>query len=221
MPAATAPRIWALVPFKGPDGAKGRLGEYLSERERRDLTLAMLRDVLDALTQASLAGVLIVSRSPTAAALARDFDVEVFADTANDLTGAVTEASTFVADRAQGTMIVHGDLPLLTGHDVNDALRGHTDVTLLPDRHDIGTNCIIATPPNAMTYQFDGRSFRPHKALARAAGLEPRVVRLPGFALDIDTIDGLREFAATGSDTRSGRYLVETGVASRLAATHN
>ena len=221
MPPVTTPRIWALVPFKGPDGAKERLGAYLSPRERHDLTLAMVRDVLAALTPASLEGVLVVSRSPAAVALAREFDAEVFADTANDLTGAVTEASAFIADRAEGTMIVHGDLPLLTADEVNHAIREHTDITLLPDRHDIGTNCIIATPPNAMTYQFDGTSFKPHKALARAAGFEPRIVRLPGFGLDIDTIDGLREFASAGADTRSGRYLVETGVASRLAATHN
>ncbi len=221
MPRATTPRIWALVPFKGPDGAKERLGAHLSPRERHDLTLAMVQDVLAALTRASLQGVLIVSRSPAAAALAREFDAEVFADTADDLTGAVTEASAFIADRAEGTMIVHGDLPLLTADEVDQALDGHRDITLAPDRHDIGTNCIIATPPNAMTYQFDGRSFKPHTALARQAGFEPRIVRLPGFGLDIDTIDGLRKFAAAGADTRSGRYLVETGVASRLAATHN
>ena len=221
MPLVTTPRIWALVPFKGPDGAKERLGAYLSPGERRDLTLAMVRDVLDALTRSSLHGVLIVSPSPAAKALAREFDAEAFADTAGDLTGAVTEASAFVADRANGTMIVHGDLPLLTADEVDQALDGHRDITLAPDRHDIGTNCIIATPPNAMTYQFDGRSFKPHTTLARAAGFEPRIVRLPGFGLDIDTIDGLREFAATGADTRSGRYLVKTGVASRLAATHN
>lgn len=213
--------IWALVPFKGPDGAKERLGAYLSPRERHDLTLAMVQDVLDALTRATLSGVLIVSRSPAALGLAREFDAEVFADTADDLTGAVTEASAFLASRAEGTMIVHGDLPLLTADEVNQAIRGHTNITLLPDRHDIGTNCIIATPPNAMTYQFDGTSFRPHKALARVAGFEPRIVRLPGFGLDIDTIDGLREFAASGAHTRSGRILAETGVASRLAANHN
>ncbi len=215
------PRIWALVPFKGPDGAKERLGAYLSPRERHDLTLAMVQDVLAALTGTSLLGVVIVSRSPAAVALAREFDAEVFADTADNLTGAVTEASAFLAGRAEGTMIVHGDLPLLSADEVNRAMRGHRDITLLPDRHDIGTNCIIATPPNAMTYQFDGTSFGPHKALARAAGFEPRIVRLPGFGLDIDTIDGLREFAATGAHTRSGRLLAETGVASRLAATHN
>ena len=105
--------IWALVPFKGPEKAKERLGAYLSPGERRDLTLAMMQDVLHALTRASLSGVLIVSRSPDARALAKEFGAEVFADTADDLTGAVTQASAFVADRAESTMIIHGDLPLL------------------------------------------------------------------------------------------------------------
>ena len=100
-------------------------------------------------------------------------------------------------------------------------LDGHDDVTLVPDRHDIGTNCIAATPPNAMRYQFDGTSFAPHQALARAAGIEPRVVRLPGLGLDIDTLDALRDFAERAGDTRTGRYLRESGLAQRLAEPHN
>jgi len=66
-----------------------------------------------------------------------------------------------------------------------------------------------------------GTSFAPHQALARAAGIEPRVVRLPGLGLDIDTLEALRDFANVASDTRTGRYLTESGLASRLSETHN
>lgn len=214
--------MWALVPFKGVEGAKGRLAPALSEPERRALSLAMMRDVLAALAAAPLDGVLIVSRSTVARELAREFAAEVFQETVRGLTGAVTEASGHVARRGgAGTLIVHGDVPLLTAAEVATVLDGHRDVTLVPDRNDIGTNCIAATPPNAMTYQFDGTSFAPHQALARAAGIEPRVVRLPGLGLDIDTLEALRDFANVASDTRTGRYLAESGLASRLSETHN
>ena len=210
--------MWALVPFKGAEGAKGRLAPALSEAERRELSLAMVRDVLAALAAAPLDGILIVSGAPVARELAREFATEVFEETVRGLTGAVTEASAHVADQGgAGTLIVHGDVPLLTAAEVAMVLDGHEDVTLVPDRHDIGTNCIAATPPNAMTYQFDGTSFAPHQALARAAGITPRVVRLPGLGLDIDTVDALRDFADLASDTRTGRYLRESGLASRLA----
>lgn len=214
--------IWAVVPFKGEAGAKGRLAAHLSEAERTGLVLAMARDVLTTLSQAPLAGIAIVSRSATARELAATFGATFVTETASSLSGAVTEASGFVAERgATGTMIVHADLPAVTTADIDAALRGHARVTLVPDRHDIGTNCIVATPPNAMPYQFDGTSFAPHQALARGAGIEPRIVRTPGLGLDIDTIDALRDFARSPGDTEAWRYLNAHGVVSRLLHTHN
>ena len=214
--------IWAVLPFKGTQGAKGRLAPHLSEAERAGLMLAMARGVLEALSNAPLAGIAIVSRSGIARELADQFGATFVAETASSLTGAVTEAGAFVAARGgAGTMIIHADLPAVTSADIEAALQGHEHVTLAPDRHDIGTNCIVATPPNAMRYQFDGTSFAPHQALARAAGIEPRIVRRPGLGLDIDTIDALRDFASTPSDTEAWRYLDAHGVASRLVDTHN
>lgn len=214
--------MWALVPFKGAEGAKGRLAPTLTETERRDLSLAMIRDVLAALTASRLAGILIVSRAPVARDLAREFAVDVFEETIRGLTGAVTEASDHVAARGgAGTLIVHGDVPLLTATEVAAVLDGHEDITLVPDRYDVGTNCIAATPPNAMRYQFDGTSFAPHQALARTAGIEPRVVRLPGLGLDIDTLEALRDFSELPGDTGTHRYLRESGLASRLSEPHN
>ena len=214
--------IWAVVPFKGASGAKGRLAAHLSEAERNGLVLAMARDVLTTLSQAPLAGIAIVSRSDTARELAATFGATFVKETASSLSGAVTEASAFVANHSgAGTMIIHADLPAVTTADIHAALRGHEQVTLVPDRHDIGTNCIVATPPNAMPYQFDGTSFAPHQALAHEAGIEPRIVRTPGFGLDIDTIDALRDFARSPTDTEAWRYLNAHGVASRLLETHN
>ena len=213
--------IWALLPFKGVEAAKGRLSPLLAQGERAEFALAMARDVLAALSQTRLRGILIVSRAAVARDLASESGAEVFAESSRGLTAAVTEASTFLADRADGTMIIHGDVPLVTPAEIETALNGHRQVTLVPDRSDIGTNCIIATPPNAFRYQFDGRSFAPHQALARAAGFEPRVVRLPGLGLDIDTAEALRDFASEASDTHAWRCLQRLGVASRLAATHN
>ena len=213
--------VWALLPFKGVEAAKGRLSPLLSQSERAAFALAMARDVLAALAQTRLDGILIVSRAAVARELAAEFGAEVFAESVRGLTAAVTEASAFLADRASGTMIIHGDVPLVTPAEIEAALNGHRQVTLVPDRSDVGTNCVIATPPNAFRYQFDGRSFAPHRALARAAGLEPRVVRLPGLGLDIDTEAALRDFAGQASDTHAWRCLRALGVASRLAATHN
>ena len=221
MPGDAASDIWALLPFKGSERAKGRLAPLLSQSERAAFALAMARDVLTALAQAPLRGIVIVSRALAARELADEFGAEVFAESKRGLTGAVTEASAFVAPRGGGAMIVHGDLPLATAAELEAALAGHEQVTLVPDRREIGTNCLIATPPNAFRYQFDGKSFAPHQAHARSAGFEPRIARLPGLGLDIDTAAALREFASCESDTHAWRCLAALGVASRLTPPHN
>ena len=212
--------VWALLPFKGAAGAKKRLAPALDPTEREGLVLAMVRDVLDALVGSRLlAGIVIVSRAPVAAQRAPGFGVEVFADSATDLSGAVVEAGEYVARSrgATGTLFVPGDVPLVTPAEIDTVLQGHTTVTLVPDANDIGTNAAACSPPNAFEYLFDGKSFKPHIASARRAGLEPRVVRLPGFGLDVDTIDELRAVAARARGTRTGDYLQRSGIAERVA----
>lgn len=214
--------VWALLPFKGAAGAKKRLSPALRPEEREQLVLAMVRDVLDALVDSRLlAGVVIVSRAPVATQLAHEFSVEVFADSASDLSGAVVEAGTYVARSyaATGTLFIPGDVPLVTAAEIDTVLQAHTEVTLVPDANDIGTNAAASSPPNAFEYLFDGRSFKPHIASARRAGLEPGIVRLPGFGLDVDTIDELRTVAAKAHDTRTGDFLTQSGIAERVTQT--
>ena len=212
--------VWALLPFKGAVGAKKRLAPVLDPAEREGLVLAMVRDVLDALVGSRLlAGVVIVSRAPVATQLACEFGVEVFADGASDLSGAVVEAGDHVARHhgATGTLFIPGDVPVVTAAEIDTVLRAHTEVTLVPDANDIGTNAAASSPPNAFEYLFDGKSFKPHIASARRAGLEPGIVRLPGFGLDVDTIDELRAVAAKAQGTRTGDFLSRSGIAERVA----
>ena len=211
--------VWALLPFKGAEGAKRRLAPVLTVSEREGLVLAMVRDVLEALTSsASLAGVLIVSRDPIGEGLAREFDAEVYADNANDLSGAVREASRFAESQhsASGTLFVPGDVPLIRPDDVDAVLAHHERVTLVPDAHDVGTNAAASSPPNAFEYLFDGKSFKPHIASARRAGIEARIVRRVAFGFDVDTIAELVEVAARAGGTRTGAFLEASGVRDKL-----
>ena len=212
--------IWALLPFKGAAGAKRRLSPVLSAAEREGLVLAMVRDVLDALTRSDrLAGVLLVSRAGVAAALADEFGVDVFADSADDLSGAVVEAGAYVqAERgASGTLFVPGDVPLIAPADIAAVLDGHDRVTLVPDANDVGTNAAASSPPNAFEYLFDGKSFKPHIASARRAGIAARVVRRAAFGLDVDTVAELAAVGARAAGTRTGRFLRGSGIGARLA----
>ena len=211
--------VWALLPYKGAEGAKRRLAPVLTASERAGLVLAMVRDVLEALaSSASLAGVLLVSRDPIAQELAREFGAEVYADSADDLSGAVVEASRHAqSDRgASGTLFVPGDVPLIRPEDVDAVLAHHDRVTLVPDANDVGTNAAASSPPNAFEYLFDGKSFKPHIASARRAGIEARIVRRTAFGLDVDTVAELIEVAARSVGTRTGTFLDTSGVRDKL-----
>jgi len=45
---------------------------------------------------------------------------------------------------------------------------------------------VIVSPPMAVKLRFGENSYFPHLDAARAAGMEPQVVRQPGIAMDID-----------------------------------
>ena len=69
----SVPATWAVVPAKRLEGALRRLAPALGRPIRRELQVAMLRDVLGACAGASgLAGVLVVTSDPAVAALARE-----------------------------------------------------------------------------------------------------------------------------------------------------
>ena len=182
--------VWAIVPFKGAQNAKRRLSPELSAAARSRLALAMLDDVLRALREAtSVNSVLLVSRADEARSIAKKWGATLYRDRAHTLVDALTEAGEKLKSdmRATTAIIVPGDVPLITGSDVDHVLHYHADVTIVPDTHKIGTNALVCTPPNAFPLVFDGRSYHPHIEAATHQGLQVRSVHSDAFAIDIDT----------------------------------
>ncbi len=215
--------MWALVPVKTFDQAKQRLANVLTREERRALMLAMARDVLTELARSStLTGILIVSRTPEADALAQTFGTERFAESPDaDLQGALTQASHYLTSQlgATGVFIVPADVPLIRAAEIDDLVSAHTDVTILPDVEHLGTNGLICSPPDRIGYVFDGQSFKPHVDAAFAAGVTPRIVPATGFALDVDTPHDIVELLQADPASQTAIYLDRSGIAQRLAPT--
>jgi 2-phospho-L-lactate guanylyltransferase len=113
------------------------------------------------------------------------------------------------------------DIPLVTPEDIGVLLAVHGEaptVTLAPSRDARGTNAVACSPPDVMPLRFGGDSFVGHLRRARAQGIEPLIVERPGLALDIDTPVDLGAFLAAPSATTTHAYLVQSGIAGRLAA---
>jgi 2-phospho-L-lactate guanylyltransferase len=213
--------VWALVPLKLLDQVKNRLATVLTAEERHGLVIAMLRDVLDALCNSpELTGVLLVSREPRIQSLLpAHTSLHFWQEPSNcDLSGSITTASSHLKNNlnATGVMIVPADVPMISSYHVDSLLQGHHKVTLVPDDQNMGTNCLICTPPNNIPLLYNGTSFIPHLTSARDLNLDPAIVRCEAFGLDIDTPEDLIRLAYKVGNSHTGTYMQTSGISTRM-----
>ena len=91
--------VWAVIPVKETGGAKQRLGTAIPDSLRSRFAIAMLEDVLAALSAVpELAGVAVVTLDAEATRLASRYGAQVFTEGAREgQTGAVTGAARLLA----------------------------------------------------------------------------------------------------------------------------
>ncbi len=178
---------WAVIPIKAADACKTRLADMLSPDGRQALVRRMVAHVVA--TAEAAAGVDAVmllgpSRHDLRASL------PLLADAGGGLNralgGAVEAASQAGVDRL---VILPGDLPLLTGGDVERlAALEEGQVAVAPDRAGSGTNALSLPLPAAREFRFgfgDG-SFAHHCAEAGRLGLALSLVRSETLGFDVD-----------------------------------
>jgi 2-phospho-L-lactate guanylyltransferase len=207
--------LWAVVPVKERVSAKERLAPLLRPEVRQALALAMLEDVLAAVTGAPrIAGLMVVTVDAEADRLAASYGGRVIEAGARDgHTGAVTAAARLLAaERCTGMLTLPGDIPLVTPAEIESVLAVHPPApsfTIVPSHDERGSNAIACSPPDAVPLRFGDDSFYPHLQAAEACGIRPNVVHLPGIALDIDNPEDVVSFMRTQSPTRAWAVLAE------------
>ena len=214
--------IWAVVPCKRLEFSNRRLMTVLSVVERQRLACLMLEDVLGGLVNSGyLRGIFIASDDPVVKDIASSFGArcpQSFEDVG--LSSALTNASSLLAEEgAHGIVAVHADLPLLTSEDINPVIRGIIEnpaITLVPAEKDLGTNVLAMSPPGIIEYAFGKKSSLRHAMAARARRIEPTFIKTSHLSFDIDTPDDLLQFVQSPSDTKTFRYLTESGIRDRL-----
>lgn len=194
-------RTWALVPIRGLESAKTRLGGNLDAEERRELVVDMLRRTLVATRDARrVAGTIVVTMDPDAAGIARDHRAVGLVERAPGLNGAISAArSVAVARGATAVVVLPADLPAISASVVDALVEAATDAIALPasglvalvtDQHGSGTNALLISPPGLIDPQFGVASRDLHRAAAARAGAT--FFELDGpLALDVDTPDDL------------------------------
>jgi 2-phospho-L-lactate guanylyltransferase len=181
-----------VLPVKRFEQAKQRLAGGIDDQRRRQLVEAMVADVLEAIGRArTIERTIVVSGDPIAQELAAEVGAEVVPDPAD--AGHVEAAQAGIAraeaDGAHCVVLLPGDCPLLDPRELDRLLTGVPEryVGIVPDRHGLGTNALVLSPPDAIVPSFGEGSCARHVAAAREAGVPFEVEQLATLGLDLDT----------------------------------
>ena len=205
--------ITALVPFKPLSEAKSRLANILSPADRRTLALAMLDDVLTALSRSSSIDRVIVTASDHAAqALVMSRGLEFMPDTAGTLNGAL-QAAIHTIDPGSMLMVVHADLPLLEEDDIDEFITlMPSDGLVLAASNDGGTTAAMCAVPQRMQWSFGEHSLQRHIAAARARNIPVVSVREGPITFDIDRPVDLYRLLNNPGGRQTGRLLARMNI---------
>jgi 2-phospho-L-lactate guanylyltransferase len=178
-----------LVPVKAFAAAKVRLAPALDAGDREALARSMATQVVVAAASIGLP-VSVACDDDDVAAWASSVGASVIWTPGLGLNGAVQKGfASLTDDGIDEVVVAHGDLPQAAGFD-RVVGGGAGVVTLVPDRHDDGTN-VLVVPSSDFTFAYGPGSFARHLAEAERVGLVARVLRLPELMWDVDTPDDL------------------------------
>lgn len=181
-----------LIPVKRFDRAKTRLAGTLLGPERCELARALCADLFALVSRTpGVDQVFVVSGEPQALAWARERGWTALAEQRQSSERASVNAATrHCAARGIAALLrVPIDLPLAQPEDLAEifAAAGTAPASVIvPSRDGTGTNALLRWPPDAFPAYFGPGSCRLHLEAALRAGVEPRVLRLPRLAWDVD-----------------------------------
>jgi 2-phospho-L-lactate/phosphoenolpyruvate guanylyltransferase len=200
--------IRAFVPLKHPVCARRRMLEELTAKQRHCLYFTLARRIITALRDVPMVrDTVVVTSSAEVEIFAGQLGVRVMHQMLDAGINSACEAA-IASSSAVGisnALIVSGDLPMVTSESITALLQAadlqHPGVTIVPDRHHVGTNALVCTPADAIQLHFGPNSFAEHMRMARERGLATRVFDSGELALDIDEPEDLD--AWRGYDTHN------------------
>ena len=170
-----------LVPVKAFAEAKVRLAPALPPEDRTALARRMAAHVLAAAAPLLTA---VACDDEGVADWAFSQGALVVWTPGRGLNGAVSDGVVHLASLgATAVIVAHGDLPL-----ASDLARvgRFPGVTLVPDRHDDGTNVACIPSDSGFAFSYGPRSFERHCAEARRLDLPLHIARIPSLGWDVD-----------------------------------
>jgi 2-phospho-L-lactate/phosphoenolpyruvate guanylyltransferase len=178
--------VTVVIPFAGVEG-KTRL--HASRRTRRELSLAMLGDVLSAAL--AVGAVRVATADPHGAALVQDAGAQLIGDSGGGQGAAVEEALAGLEPGA--IVIVNADVPCVLPADLRALLAATpADGIALVEALDGTTNALSIKAADVFAPLYGRDSAARFRARAETLGLQAVSAALPNLIEDVDTIDDLR-----------------------------
>ena len=187
----------AVIPMKPLIQSKTRLAPHMSEEQRSDLVVGMLRRVLGAIKGSSIEMFWVVGGDERIRNVARNFDGIWMEELGRNLNDTLGKAFDELAGRNAAALYLAGDLPFLKPSDLHSLLRSsrrNANITLAPARRDGGTNAILVPPGIPFRPELGPRSFSKHLSTAAAMEVSVAICYSPGLGFDLDITDDLETF---------------------------
>ncbi len=192
-PADLSKILAIIIPIKAFHQAKERLSDLLTPAERFILAKLCAQKVLNASVGYQI---FVVCDDQEVAEWARLQNANIVWQTSVGLNNAVNDGVAAVRARNFDlAMIVHSDLLLATGfsHLLNDCEPQTltTSITIVPDRHEDGTNVMVVPTATDFEFAYGRNSFIEHQKIAKNCNLTVRIIHDRYLSVDIDTVQDL------------------------------
>jgi 2-phospho-L-lactate guanylyltransferase len=213
----------ALVPVKSLTSAKSRLLPELARDQLESLSLAMLRDVVEALQAAPSVGrVAVVTPDRVVAACADSLGAEPLLLEDPGLNPSIEAAVQHLSPApAEPLLVMLGDVAGAVPEDIEalfDVLRAPVEkpragrpsagLAVLAPSSDGGTSALLRQPHDAIPARFGPASARAHRDAAARAGAVYAEVPVPSLAIDLDHPEDIELFLKTQVGGRHTRALL-------------
>jgi 2-phospho-L-lactate guanylyltransferase len=205
----------ALIPVKRLEESKSRLLPHLSGPGRQALTLAMLEDLLEALSATpGIDRIGVTTPDVQVARRAAAAGAEPLIRPEPGLNAALEEGIDRLRPGAdEAVLIVLGDVAGALAEDftrlLSEAARSDAPGVWLAPSTDGGTSALLLRPAHAIPCCFGRDSAKRHREAAESAGVPYHERILASLAIDLDQPEDLEAFLDAPGGGRRTRALLE------------
>ena len=183
-----------ILPVKSLERAKQRLSTHFDASERRRIAAALLEDALALCETVDFLRWWVVTDGAEVVEIAGERGFRTVSDPGRGLNAALDAAIAVAVDAgAASVTVIPCDAPLAFRGDLVDT-GATSEIVLVPSERDGGTNGLYLSPPDLLQPRFGEGSLRRHLDVAERHGYRCALLSLPRLALDIDTIDDVRDY---------------------------